>query len=261
MTARAIDGLLLDIDGVLSVSWEPIPGSIEAMEVFRRAGLPVCLITNTTTHPRAELAGILGDAGFSVEPSQIVTAVTATAEHLRSEHPGAGVFLLSDGDARADMEGVRLVESPEQADVIVLGGACDAFAYPMVTAVFRRLMEGATLVAMHRNLYWRTARGFELDAGAYVLGLEAATGAQAEVCGKPAAAHFHAALEVLGLPPDRAAMVGDDVVNDVEGARSAGLTGVLVRTGKYRLGDEARGTPDAVVDRLGDLPAWLGLAG
>jgi len=258
---RAIDGLLLDIDGVLSISWRPIPGSIEAMEAFRAAALPVCLITNTTTHPRAELAAILRDAGFGIEPQQIVTAVTATAEYLRAAHPGAGIFLLSDGDARADMNGVRLVDSPEDADVVVIGGASDAFTYRVMTAVFGRLMDGATLVAMHRNLYWRTSEGLELDAGAYVVGLEAATGQHAVVCGKPSAAYFRAALDVLGVPAERAAMVGDDVLNDVEGARSAGLTGVLVRTGKYRSGDETKGAPDAVIDRLSDLPAWLGLAG
>ncbi len=49
---REVDGVLLDIDGVLSVSWEPITGSIEAVEALRAAGLPICLITNTTTHPR-----------------------------------------------------------------------------------------------------------------------------------------------------------------------------------------------------------------
>jgi HAD superfamily hydrolase (TIGR01458 family) len=261
MSAHAIDGLLLDIDGVLLVSWEPIPGSIEAFEEIRRVGLPVCLITNTTTHPRTELAEILRGAGFSVEARQIVTAVTATAEHLRTSHAGASVFVLSDGDARDDMEGVSLVASPEEADVIVLGGASDAFTYPTVTSVFRRLMDGAALVAMHRNFYWRTARGLELDAGAYVAGLEVASGVQAEVCGKPSAAYFHAALGVLGVPAERAAMVGDDVLNDVEGARAAGLIGVLVRTGKYRPGDETVGAPDAVIDRLGDLPAWLGLPG
>jgi HAD superfamily hydrolase (TIGR01458 family) len=256
-----IDGLLLDIDGVLSVSWEPIPGSIDAMEAFRRAGLPICLITNTTTHPRAELARVLNDAGFSISPAEVVTAVTATAAYLRSEHPGAHVFVLSDGDARADMEGVSLVARPEDADVVVLGGASKDFGYPEVNAVFRRLMDGAGFVAMHRNLYWRTADGLELDAGAYVAGLEAATGRQAVICGKPSGAYFAAALEVLGVPADRATMVGDDVVNDVEGARAAGLTGVLVRTGKYRPGDERKGAPDAVLDRLVDVPAWLGLAG
>ncbi len=122
-------------------------------------------------------------------------------------------------------------------------------------------MDGASLVAMHRNLYWKTARGFELDAGAYVLGLEAASGALATVCGKPAAAYFQAALDLLGIEAARGVMVGDDVTNDVEGARAAGITGVLVRTGKYRPGDERRGDPDAVIDRLSDLPAWLGLPG
>ena len=52
-------------------------------------------------------------------------------------------------------------------------------------------------------------------------------------------------------------MVGDDIVNDVEGARAAGLTGILVRTGKYREGDLSRGTPDVVVDSLADVPALL----
>ncbi len=123
--------------------------------------------------------------------------------------------------------------------------------------VFRRLMDGVPLIAMHRNLYWKTAGGWELDAGAYIAGLEAAAATEAVVCGKPSAAYFGAALDVLGLPAERTAMVGDDIVNDVEGARAAGLTGILVRTGKYREGDLSRGTPDVVVDSLADVPALL----
>jgi HAD superfamily hydrolase (TIGR01458 family) len=254
-----VAGLLLDIDGVLVTSWRPIPGAIEAMETFRAASLPLCFITNTSTHTREDLARTLRDAGFDVAPEQIVTAVTATAEHLRTAHPGARSFVLSDGDARKDLEGVPLVERPEDADVIVLGGASRDFTYDAINRSFRRLMDGAPLVAMHRNLYWRTAEGLELDAGAYVAGLEAATGARAVVCGKPAPAFFEAALHVLGVPAEGAVMVGDDIVNDVEGARAAGLTGVLVRTGKYRDGDLDRGTADVVVDSLADVPGWLGL--
>jgi HAD superfamily hydrolase (TIGR01458 family) len=256
---REIDGLLLDIDGVLSISWDPTPGSIEAMEAFKAADIPVCLITNTTTHTRAGLAETLGGAGFDAKPEQIVTAVTATAQYLRSSYPGASAFVLSDGDARADMDGVTLVGSPEDADVIVLGGASEDFTYDVINRCFRRLMDGAALIAMHRNMYWKTADGLELDAGAFVTGLESASGVEAVVCGKPSSAFFGAALEVLGVPAARAAMVGDDIVNDVEGARAAGLTGILVRTGKYREGDLERGTADDVVDSLADVPAWLGL--
>jgi HAD superfamily hydrolase (TIGR01458 family) len=257
-----VEGLLLDIDGVLVTSWEPIPGALDAMAALRSAALPVCLITNTTTHPRAELAATLQRAGFDVDPEMIVTAVTATAEHLRRTHPSAAVFVLSDGDARADLAGVRLVDAPADADVIVLGGASNDFTYAAVNGAFGRLMRGdASLVAMHRNMFWRTADGFELDAGAYVTGLEAATGVHAVVCGKPSPAYFDTALSVLGVTADRAAMVGDDVVNDVDGARAAGLTGILVRTGKFRPDDLDRGSPDHVVDSLADVPALLGLAG
>jgi HAD superfamily hydrolase (TIGR01458 family) len=261
VSVTPVDGLLLDIDGVLVTSWEAIPGSIDAMTAFRRAHVPVRLITNTTTHTRAALAETLRGAGFDVTPDEIVTAVTATAEHLRSTHPGARAFVLSDGDARDDMVDVPLTERPEDAEVIVLGGASDAFSYDVVNRSFRRLMDGAALVAMHRNSYWKTAEGFELDGGAYVAGLEAAAGVIAVTCGKPSATYFHTATEALGVPPSRAAMVGDDVVNDVDGARAAGLVGVLVRTGKFRDGDLERGSPDVVVDALADVPAWLGLAG
>jgi len=243
---------------VLAISWEPIPGSIEAVATFRRSRMPLCLITNTTTHTRDELARLLGRVGFDIEPSEIVTAVTATADYVRTAHPGASVFVLSDGDATDDMGDITLVERAADADVIVLGGASEDFSYRTLNDVFRRLMDGAPLIAMHRNLYWKTARGWELDAGAYIAGLEAAAGIEAIACGKPAAAYFGAALAVLGLPAERTAMVGDDIVNDVEGARAAGLTGILVRTGKYRDGDLARGAPDAVVDSLADVPALLG---
>jgi len=258
----AVEGLLLDIDGVLVTSWNAIPGAIDAMASFRAARLPVCMITNTTTHPRTDLAETLVAAGFEVEPDTIVTAVTATAAYLRRTHPSATVFVLSDGDARADLEGITLVNDPAAADVIVLGGASNDFTYATINRVFSRLMDGdASLVAMHRNMFWRESDRFQLDVGAYVAGLEAATGVEAVVCGKPARAYFEAALSVLGITAEHAAMVGDDVVNDVDGARASGLMGILVRTGKFRPDDLARGSPDHVVDSLADVPALLGFAG
>jgi ribonucleotide monophosphatase NagD (HAD superfamily) len=121
------------------------------------------------------------------------------------------------------------------------------------------LMDGAALVAMHRNLYWRTSEGWRLDGGAYVAGLEEASGRRAIVCGKPSERYFGAALREVGVPADRAAMVGDDVEADVLGAQRAGLVGVLVRTGKFRPEDleRASGDPDIVLDSIADLPDVL----
>ena len=258
MGIEGIDGLLLDIDGVLAISWEPISGSVETMRWLRSRDLPFRLITNTTTHSRRELARTLQAAGFDVVAEEIVTAVVATATYLRGAHPGAPTYVLTDGDPSGDLDAVRLVDRPEDAEVIVIGGACDDFSYDAVNRVFRRVMDGAVLVGMHRNRYWRTADGLQVDAGAFIAGLEYASGATATICGKPAPEYFRGALEMLGVPASHALMVGDDVENDVMGAQRAGLTGVLVRTGKFRPDDLGRGDPDHVVGSLADLPGLLG---
>ncbi len=252
-----IEGFLLDIDGVLAVSWEPIQGAVDTLAALRSEGMPFRLITNTTTGSRAELAQTLRGAGFDVQAEEIVTAVLATAQHLRTQHPGARCFVLSDGDPGADLEGIERV-GPEDADVVVIGGAGEGFTHDVLNRVFRRLVEGAPLVAMHRNLYWRTAGGLELDGGAYIVALEAAAGVVAEVCGKPSPPFFRAALATLGVSADRTAMVGDDVVNDVLGAQAVGLVGVLVRTGKFREQDLEKGPVDHVLDSVADLPRLLG---
>ena len=239
--AARFDGVLLDIDGVLVVSWEPLPGGIETVAWLREHDVPFRMLTNTTTHTRADLAATLSDAGIAARPEEIVTAVVATASYLRSRHPGERVFVLSDGDPQ----------------VVALGGASDAFDYRTMNRIFRWLMDGAALVGMHRNLFWRTSGGWQLDGGAFLAGLEAAAGVEAVVCGKPAAAAFTAALEQIGVAADRAVMLGDDVVNDILGAQAAGITGALVRTGKFREADLAAGEPDLQLGSIAELPALL----
>lgn len=117
---------------------------------------------------------------------------------------------------------------------------------------------GAELFAMHRNLFWRTDAGLQLDSGAFLLGLERAAGMEAVVLGKPAPAFFDAALRTVGADAADTVMIGDDVEADVLGAQAHGIAGVLVRTGKYRPDAEDRGA-QRVVDSIADVPALLGL--
>jgi HAD superfamily hydrolase (TIGR01458 family) len=260
MSLDHIQGLLLDMDGVLGVSWTPLPGAAEAVTRLHAAGVPLRVITNTTALPQAKFGALLREAGFPFADDEILTASVLTAAWLRAERPGARVFLLGDAQA-ADLAGVELVGADESPDVVLLSGADDSFCFEGFNTVLALLRGGAQLVAMHRNLFWVTRRGEKLDAGAYLLGLEAATGLEAVVLGKPAPGSFRAGLDALGLPADRVAMVGDDVENDVLAAQTVGVTGVLVRTGKFREDQLARasGTPDLVVDSVCDVPALLGL--
>ena len=260
MDLEGIQGLLLDMDGVLGVSWTPLDGAAEAVTRLHAAGVPLRVLTNTTAFPQARFGEALRSAGFPFADEEILSASVLAGAWLREERSDARVFLL--GDAQADdLAGVRLVGADEAPDVVLLAGADESFRFDAFNTVLALLRAGAELVAMHRNLFWMTRSGEKLDAGAYLLGLEAAAGLEATVLGKPAPGAFRAGLGALGLPAARVAMVGDDVENDVLAAQALGITGVLVRTGKFREDQLARasGAPDLVADSVCDVPALLGL--
>jgi len=143
----------------------------------------------------------------------------------------------------------------------VIGDAGEDFTFDALNAAFRELMRGAEFVALANNRsFMDDDGGISLDTGAFVAALEFSAERKGTVLGKPAPDFFGAALASMGCAPAEAAMVGDDAEMDVSGALAAGLAhGLLVRTGKYAAGDEARvdPTPTAVVD---DLPAavdWI----
>ncbi|UXY31240.1 HAD-IIA family hydrolase [Streptomyces sp. HUAS TT20] len=258
---ESVRAVLIDIDGVLTVSWRPLPGAVEALREIRAAGLGVALVTNTTSRTRASIAATLSEAGFEVRAEDVLTAPSVTAAHLAEHFPGARCALLNSGDIAEDLVGVTLVDGDTVPDVVVVGGAGPEFGYTALNRAFGHLQRGARLVAMHRNLYWRTDEGLQLDTGAFLVGLEKAARVEAEVTGKPSPAFFAAALARLGVGADAALMVGDDIEFDVLAAQRAGITGVLVKTGKYlpETHERASGTPDHVLDSFADLPALLKL--
>jgi HAD superfamily hydrolase (TIGR01458 family) len=252
-----MDAVLIDIDGVLTVSWRPLPGAVAAVRRMRAAGLKLALLTNTTSRTRAAIAATLAGAGFPVGTGDVLTAPVLAAAYLAEHYPGARCLLLNSGDIRADLAGVTLVA--DQPDIVLVGGAGPEFGYQALNEAFGHLQNGARLLALHRNMYWRTDAGLQLDTGAFLAGLEQAAGVQAEVIGKPAAAFFEAALASLGADPAASFMVGDDIEADVLAAQRTGITGVLVRTGKYlpRALRGASGTPDHVLDSIADVPSML----
>jgi HAD superfamily hydrolase (TIGR01458 family) len=256
-----IGAVLIDIDGVLTVSWQPLPGAVAALDRIRAAALPLALVTNTTSRTRASIAATLAGAGFAVSAGDILTAPVIAAAYLRQRYPGGRCLLLNCGDIAEDLAEVRLAREDDPAvDVVLVGGAGAEFSYQALNRAFGHLQAGARLVAMHRGLYWRTSEGLQLDSGAFVVGLEQAAGTTAEVVGKPAPEFFAAALAHLGASAAGTLMVGDDVENDVLAAQRQGLTGVLVKTGKYlpRAHRAAGGAPDHVLASFADLPALLG---
>jgi phospholysine phosphohistidine inorganic pyrophosphate phosphatase len=248
-------GVLLDIDGVLYVGDEPIEGAHQAFSELRELSGGVRLLTNTTSRSRRAVRDHLLELGFDVALEEVLTPAAMAERHCNEREYQSVTVLVSEG-LREDLAALESATPGGHTDAVVLGDLGDGFTPAVLNTVFRALMDGAELVALQHNRYWRRADGLALDVGAYAAALEYASGVEAVTVGKPARAFFRAAMADMGL--DRGVMVGDDLEADVGGAMAAGLPGVLVRTGKYRQGAlKVRVTPTAIVDSIKDVPKLL----
>ena len=146
---RSVDGVLLDIEGVLMSSSAPLPGAARTVDALRRRGLPIRFVTNTTSTPAARIAAGLIHAGIEVRAGELVTAASVTAAYLREHHPDARCLVLNDGP-NADLAGVRLADPDDPtADVVVVGGGGPSFTWKQMNTALNCLLNGADLVAMH----------------------------------------------------------------------------------------------------------------
>ena len=251
--------ILLDIDGVFHVSGRPIDGVGAAVRQLREDGHRLRFVTNNTTSSRADVAEDLRAVGVVLEDEELETPPRAAARIL----VGKRVLALTMAAIRPELEGVQLVG--EEAEAVLVGGADETdesnrvFSYMNLARAFAELEAGAELYCLHKNRWWQTSRGPLLDSGAYVAGLEYAAGVEATVLGKPSPAFFGAALDALDAEAEYTWMVGDDLDADIAGAKSCGLRTILVRTGKFREDtlENAMVKPDAVVDSLSEVPAYL----
>jgi HAD superfamily hydrolase (TIGR01458 family) len=252
---------LLDLDGTLYSGESVIPGAPEALARLRKRGIPHRLVTNTTSRSRTMLVQRLQDYGFEVSPEEVFTAVLAGTDIAKDAGyrcvapfvPEPALSDMGDLDLCGGTSGQPVGRRP---DAVLVGDLGARWTYALLQEAFDYLMSGAALIALSRDRYWLHAGRLALDAGPFVAGLEFAAGKSAVVAGKPSPAFYAAALRSLGLDvPVGAAMVGDDLWSDVQGAQRAGLQGWLVRTGKYREAvlRESGIRPDRVLDSIAAL--------
>ena len=246
---RPVRGLLLDLDGVVHIRGVALPGSLEAITKLRAARLPFKFVTNTTRRPLARIVADLAALGVDATREDVFTPAALARDFLRQRN--LSPFLVVHPELREDFRDLP----SGTTEAVVVGDASEFFTYELLNEAYRKILDGAPFLALAKNRNFRDVDGeLNLDVGAFIAGLEYASGREAIVLGKPSPMFFALALQGLGCAPEDVAMIGDDAEADVGGAMAAGLRGVLVRTGKYRADDEARlqRPPTAVADDLRD---------
>jgi phospholysine phosphohistidine inorganic pyrophosphate phosphatase len=255
-----VRGVLLDLDGVVYVGEEPVPGAAETVGWLAREGVPYGFLTNTTSRPRQAICDKLAGLGISATADQVLTPAVAAVAWLRRHNITRPAVFAPDATAAEFAALSPLPDGVEHgAGAVVIGDLGDGWTFSTLNRALRLLTSDAAvpLVALGMTRYWRAEDGLRLDAGAFVRALEYAADRSAAVVGKPDPAFFRTAVKALGVEADQVVMIGDDVHTDVGGAQRAGLTGVLVQTGKFSTFDLSGDvSPDAVLASVADLPRW-----
>jgi HAD superfamily hydrolase (TIGR01458 family) len=228
-------GILLDLDGVVTVGRTALPGSLEAVRLLRDSGTPLRFITNTTRRPRRRIVADLAKLGLDVDPEHVFTPAAMAREVLL--RLGLTPFLVVHPDLCEEF-----AELPTgRAEAVVIGDAGPFFTYDLLNEAYRKILHGAEFLALAKNRnFLDHDHELSLDAGPFVTALEYASGTTALVLGKPSPTFFALAVESMGSLPSHVVMIGDDAEADIGGAMAAGLEAILVRTGKYRPGQEAQ---------------------
>ena len=269
--AEQFDGFLIDLDGVVWIGAEPVPGAPEALQALLAAGKRIVFVTNNPGKPPAAYAERLRSLGVEVGEDQIVTAGIVTARlAAEAAGPGGGAFVIG-ATALKEMvaaNGAAVLEgdAAREADVVVVSGH-RGFDFEELLTATRALQHGAALIATSRDPTLPMPGGEWPGTGAILAAIETASGRSAEIGGKPERHLFELALEQLergslgtdGVPKEprklRVAMVGDRISSDIEGGRRAGLATILVLSGTSTRAEAeaAEPPPDHVVDDLAAL--------
>lgn len=244
-----IRGVLLDLSGTVHLGDRLLPGAAEAIQRLRDSGKRVRFLTNTSTKSSAALLSQLESFGISISPDEILTSVLATGKYLIRHNLRPYCLLEDTSDLQPNVD----LEAPPNC--VVVGLAPSKFNYETMNQAFRVLEQqkqeansGQTtstispLIAIHKAPYIRDGKDGQLSLGpgGFCAALELAANYKATVMGKPSREFFESALWE-DIPSEQTCMVGDDVVQDVGGARAAGIgTCILVQTGKYEDGGEAK---------------------
>jgi HAD superfamily hydrolase (TIGR01450 family) len=257
--ADDFDGFLVDLDGVVWIGREPVPGAAETLRALIDAGKEIVFVTNNPGRPPATYAERLRGAGIPVAEDRVVTAGVVTAR-LAAENVGAGTdaFVIGAPGLKqtATEAGLELLdgEAGREAGVVLVSGHRE-FDYEELLTATLALQHGAALFATSRDPTLPMPGGPWPGTGAVLAAVETASGAHAEIGGKPERHLFDQARALIG-DAERVAMVGDRIASDIDGARRAGLTTILVLTGasSREQAEVADPPPDHVVD---DLPGLL----
>ena len=267
LNLKDIKNLILDMDGVLWRGETPMPGLNAFFDTLNEIGIGYVLATNNATKVAPQYTEKLNRFGVDVAPENILTSSEATAAYLRQRYPPrTTAYLVGEEGLRQAMRekefellvADNFVGADARAEIVVVGFTRHV-CYPQLASAAHLIRHGARFVGTNPDVTFPSEAGPMPGAGSLLAFVQAATGVEPLIVGKPSPAIFQEALERLGATPATTAMVGDRLETDIKGAQSAGLRTILLLsgvTGRERAAQNDR-QADLVCEDIAELTRRL----
>jgi 4-nitrophenyl phosphatase len=234
-------GFIIDLDGTLYRGNEVIPYAHAFIQKLLIDHLPFLLVTNNSSRTPEQVAGHLAQLGIEVSPAYIYTSSQAAAQYLQEQQGGRQVAVIGEVGLTSALADAGFVLTEDEPDTLVQGIDRE-FNYTKLTAAVRYLSAGARYVVTNPDLLLPSHTGLMPGAGAITASIQAASGMEPVVIGKPSPIIMNYAIKKLGLPAKDVWVIGDNVSTDILGGAIAGCKTALILTGIT--------TPDNMEDHL-----------
>ena len=239
---------LIDLDGTLLNHRLANRDSVLFMHEIQQRGVQYQIMTNSIKSP-ALIAERLKGVGIDVSKENILNPIHSINAYLHN-NKFAKVYVVGGALAREQV----MVGNSEHPEIIALiDFEENNTTYNELQKIYYFMQKGIPVIAASGSLFYLKGNTKYLDTGSFVNLLAASANIEIKILGKPSIEYFAAGIAALHAESSEITVVGDDWSTDIIGAANAGCKAVLVKSGKYRVGDENKCCPTKIVSQLMDL--------
>ena len=238
-----VKAVLLDMDGVLWRDNTPLVDLPKAFQRMDELGLKVRLLTNNQTKTPEQFAEKLANFGVFVPPSTIINSPMGVVYLLNKRFPKPGpVYIIGEIGTFTALESAGYYYSEENPLAVIVG-----FDRNITFDKFRKanklIREGVPFYGTNPDFTFPTPEGLIPGSGPFIAFVQAASGQEPIIAGKPSPYLFDLCIEELGLSPEEIIGIGDRLETDILGAQLAGCRSGLVLSGVATIEDANKWTP------------------
>jgi HAD superfamily hydrolase (TIGR01458 family) len=245
-----INGVIVDLEGTLIDGNEPLPGAIDFINTLSSKKMPFNIITNRVSKTPLEMAKIMNGIGFKVATNQIINPFIVLNEYLL-EHNIRSYYFVGPEYLEEQIETDSIsYDNPEYVifcDFEYIN--CD---YNKFNKIYNYIKNGSKIITTSYSNYYYRNNEYKLDTGSFTKMFEMICEKEAIIMGKPSKEIYNCALKQLNIKREEAIIIGDDILTDIGGGNNIGIKTVLVKTGKYKNGDENKIKPFKIVNKINE---------